>query len=113
MDPARLDRELIGVSDRGWAKAVEELEEGYAAVGAPVRDHDGRAVAVGRPGRYPDLTRTNQALPALDERLLLLEGPELDISSTALRKRVAAGRPIRYQTPDAVVAYIVEHGLYR
>ena len=30
-----------------------------------------------------------------------------------LRRRVAAGRPIRYLTPDPVVAYIATHGLYR
>jgi DNA-binding IclR family transcriptional regulator len=44
-DPARLDRELSRAQGRGWATAVEELEEGYVAVGAPIRDHDGRAVA--------------------------------------------------------------------
>jgi nicotinate-nucleotide adenylyltransferase len=72
-----------------------------------------RIIAVGRPGSAPDLTVTGQALPALSERLSVLEGPGLDISSTTLRQRIADGRPIRYQTPDAVVTYIVEHGLYR
>ena len=72
-----------------------------------------RIIAVGRPGSAPDLTRIIQALPALSERLTVLPGPALDISSTALRRRVAAGQPIRYQTPDAVVAYIDEHGLYQ
>src|SRR5262249_1933460 len=70
-------------------------------------------VAVGRPGRVPDLARAEQMLPGLSERLSLLEGPALDISSSALRQRAAAGRSIRYLTPDAVVAYIVEQGLYR
>jgi nicotinate-nucleotide adenylyltransferase len=72
-----------------------------------------RIVAVGRPGTTPDITRIVQALPALSERLTVLPGPALDISSTALRRRVAARQPIRYQTPDAVVDYIDEHGLYR
>jgi nicotinate-nucleotide adenylyltransferase len=72
-----------------------------------------RIIAVGRPGSAPDLTRIIQALPALSERLVVLPGPAMDISSTALRRRVAAGQPIRYQTPDTVVAYIDEHGLYR
>ena len=72
-----------------------------------------RIIAVGRPGSAPDLTRILQALPALRERLTVLPGPALDISSTALRQRVAASQPIRYQTPDAVVEYINEHGLYR
>jgi nicotinate-nucleotide adenylyltransferase len=72
-----------------------------------------RIIAIGRPGSAPDLTRILQALPALSERLTVLPGPALDISSTALRQRVTASQPIRYQTPDAVVAYIGEHGLYR
>jgi nicotinate-nucleotide adenylyltransferase len=72
-----------------------------------------RIIAISRPGSVPDLTRIIQALPALSERLTVLPGPALDISSTALRRRVAAGQPIRYQTPDAVVAYIDEQGLYR
>jgi len=72
-----------------------------------------RIIAVGRPGSLTDLTRIIQALPALQERLTVLPGPALDISSSTLRRRVAASQPIRYQTPDAVVAYIGEHRLYR
>jgi nicotinate-nucleotide adenylyltransferase len=72
-----------------------------------------RIIAVGRPGSTLDLTRILQALPALRERLTVLPGPALDISSTALRRRVAASQPIRYQTPDAVVDYIAQHELYR
>jgi nicotinate-nucleotide adenylyltransferase len=72
-----------------------------------------RIIAVGRPGSAPDIERIFQTLPALRERLVVLPGPALDISSTTLRRRVAAGQPIRYQVPDAVVDYIDEHGLYR
>jgi nicotinate-nucleotide adenylyltransferase len=43
----------------------------------------------------------------------LVEGPPLDLSSTVLRARVAAGRSVRYLVPDAVRAYIEAHGLYR
>lgn len=38
--------------------------------------------------------------------------PELEISSTELRQRVADGRSIRYLTPAAVVGCISQRGLY-
>ena len=69
-------------------------------------------VAVARPGYQPDVEQITARLPALRERLVLLEGPALDISSTNLRQRIAQGRPIRYLVPDAIAAYISEHGLY-
>lgn len=39
--------------------------------------------------------------------------PSLDISSSALRRRVYAGRPIRYLVPEAVREIIEEESLYR
>jgi nicotinate-nucleotide adenylyltransferase len=72
-----------------------------------------RIVAVGRPGSKPDLASLASLLPSLPERLTLLEGPRLEISSSELRQRVAEGRPIRYLTPDPVISYIDEHELYR
>jgi nicotinate-nucleotide adenylyltransferase len=39
--------------------------------------------------------------------------PRLDISSSQIRRMVAAGRPIRYLVPDAVADYIEQAGLYR
>lgn len=41
-----------------------------------------------------------------------VEGPLLDLSSTQLRQRIAAGRTVRYLVPDAVRDYITRHGLY-
>ena len=46
-------------------------------------------------------------------RIVLLEAPRITLSSTVVRERVAAGRPIRYLVPLAVDEYIVEHRLYR
>jgi len=43
----------------------------------------------------------------------LIEIPALEISSTACRERVRAGRPIRYLVPDGVIQYIAKRGLYK
>ncbi len=42
---AALEREFHRTRRKGFAVAAEELERGYVAVGAAVRDHDGRPVA--------------------------------------------------------------------
>jgi nicotinate-nucleotide adenylyltransferase len=72
-----------------------------------------RIVAIGRPGFVVDHTALSHHLPGLEARLTLLEGPGLDISSSELRRRVATGRPIRYQTPESVVEYIAQQALYQ
>ncbi len=47
------------------------------------------------------------------DRLAFFDMPRLDLSSSVVRRRVRAGRPIRYLVPDAVAATIGERGLYR
>jgi len=46
-------------------------------------------------------------------RIHLLGGPALDISATEIRRRVAAGRAIRYLVPRAVEDLILERRLYQ
>ncbi|HET9222236.1 MAG TPA: nicotinate-nucleotide adenylyltransferase [Roseiflexaceae bacterium] len=72
-----------------------------------------RIVVIGRPGFALDRTALTHDLPGLEARLTLLEGPGLDVSSSELRRRVAAGQPIRYQTPEPVVQYIAQQRLYQ
>jgi nicotinate-nucleotide adenylyltransferase len=48
-----------------------------------------------------------------DIRRHQVEMPEIGISSTDIRRRVAAGQSIRFRVPRAVEAYIETHRLYR
>ncbi|CAN5528907.1 nicotinate (nicotinamide) nucleotide adenylyltransferase [soil metagenome] len=52
-------------------------------------------------------------LPGAVGRVMLLDGPRLRLSASELRGRAAAGRSLRYLVPDAVRAYIDDHGLYQ
>ncbi len=75
-----------------------------------------RLVAVRRPGYEEDREYHQQLetrLPAIAQRLVVVPAPQLAISSTDLRLRAAEGRPIKYQIPEVVEQYIVEHGLYQ
>ncbi|HEY7151142.1 MAG TPA: nicotinate-nucleotide adenylyltransferase [Solirubrobacterales bacterium] len=47
------------------------------------------------------------------ERAEAVRMPEIGISSTGIRRRVAGGQPIRHLVPDAVVGLIADRGLYR
>ena len=72
-----------------------------------------RLVTVIRPGYALDWSPLEQAIPQARETVMLLETPEIGISSTEVRQRVAAGRSIRYWVPDLVAEYIQQQGLYR
>ena len=47
------------------------------------------------------------------DRVRFFAMPRLDVSSSQIRARVAAGAPIRYLVPDAVAERIARGGLYR
>jgi nicotinate-nucleotide adenylyltransferase len=67
-----------------------------------------------RPGNpMPDRTALEERFGANASRIHLLEGPSLDVSSSEIRRRVAAGHAIRYLVPRGVEELIVERGLYR
>jgi len=64
----------------------------------------------GYPAAGPDFLAAN--MPDLADRATFLDGPHLHLSASTLRARAAAGRSLRYLVPDAVAAYIGDHGLY-
>jgi nicotinate-nucleotide adenylyltransferase len=71
------------------------------------------AVAEREEVRRADLARRLDALAGAAGRVRFFDMPRLDISSSLIRGRAAAGLPLRYLVPDAVAAYIEREGLYR
>ncbi|MGM1046629.1 nicotinate-nucleotide adenylyltransferase [Paenibacillus uliginis N3/975] len=66
-------------------------------------------IGVNRPGSSLDVN----LLPSFLQKVVkIADMPLVDISSTLIRKRVAAGESIRYMVPDRVYDYIVRSGIY-
>ena len=57
-------------------------------------------------------TNTSGGDPRLVERLLFIDTPLIDLSSTQIRRRLADGLAISYMVPETVEAHIREKGLY-
>jgi len=85
------------LSIRTWMRA-EELRQLCRFAAAP------------RPGF--DLAKLEQLPPEWRERIRILDAPLLEISGSEIRRRVAAGEPIRYLVPENVENYILRQGLY-
>jgi nicotinate-nucleotide adenylyltransferase len=64
---------------------------------------------------YPDVDTATIArlVPGAEARVAFLDGPRMSLSASEIRARAAVGRSLRYLVPDAVAAYIGDHGLYR
>lgn len=70
-------------------------------------------VVVPRPGYpRPRLKSLERAIPGLSQRVMFMNKPEIDISASAIRDRVARGLSIRHLVPEPVNRYIKQHGLY-
>ena len=61
----------------------------------------------------PDRSALEKRFGERASRIHLLEGPSLDVSSSEIRRRVAAGHAIRYLVPRGVEELIAQRGLYR
>ena len=94
--------------------SLEDLLDWYDPLG--ILEQLDYLVAVKRPGYTEEkgyIERLEERLPGIRQRLIIMSAPQLEISATELRQRVAEGRPIKYQVPEVVEQYILQHGLYR
>ena len=72
-----------------------------------------RLVPVPRVGHpSPDLDSLETAIPGLAQSLIMLDTPQIEISSSEIRERVARGLSIHQLVPEPVERYIREHRLY-
>jgi nicotinate-nucleotide adenylyltransferase len=133
-DP-RLDVSLVELERDGPSYTVDTLEElrrrhpDDELVLIMAADSLAQVETWREPGRLLELAvwaigpRPGTGLPTRAEltsrfgrrasRIHLLSGPALDVSASQIRRRVAAGRAIRYLVPRAVEELILERRLYR
>ena len=68
---------------------------------------------VPRPGYpRPDLKALEALIPGLSQRVILMDEPEIDISASDIRDRVARGLSITHLVPEPVESYIKQQKLY-
>jgi nicotinate-nucleotide adenylyltransferase len=106
---ARPDDQLTFIVGGDMAASLPQWREPQAilelcTIGAAARDGVGRDEV---------LDRLDRELPGASDRIRFFDMPRIDVSSTLIRRRVAAGEPVRYLVPDAVDSYIERKGLYR
>jgi nicotinate-nucleotide adenylyltransferase len=90
----------VAASLESWRRPERVLELARVAVaGRPGVDFEAVSAALGRLG--------------VEVGAQVLRMPEIEVSSTLVRERVAAGKPVRWLVPAAVAALICERGLYR
>ena len=65
---------------------------------------------------YPRKTDTEADINKIKEMyggdIFLINSPEIEISSTEIRKRLAEGKSVRHMIPDSVLEYIRKNKLY-
>src|SRR3954466_8322022 len=103
----RGDTELVFVMGADAAVGLESWR-------APERVVELARIAVARRSGVSD-TEVASVMRSLDAdgRATMLEMPQFGVSSSAVRERAAAGRPLRYLVPEPVARFIEEKGVYR
>ena len=115
---------VTGLLDGGRARGREIdltiILSADAFAGLPTWHEPERLVRLARIAVAPRPGQAPPSIEALPEELrrsatgiAILRGPNLDVSSTEIRRRVAAGRSIDGLVAPAVARYIEAHHLYR
>jgi nicotinate-nucleotide adenylyltransferase len=115
LDDLRAARLAAGSSSELTLVLSAEAFLGLMTWREPRRVMELARVAVAPRDGYPDAGPEflEAHLPDLADRATFLDGPRLRLSASELRARASAGRSLRYLVPDAVTAYIGDHGLYQ
>jgi nicotinate-nucleotide adenylyltransferase len=102
----RGDRELVFVMGADAAVGLESWRE-------PQRVTELARLAVARRAGISeaDVAAVLRSLGA-EGGATMLEMPQFGVSSSAVRERAAAGRPLRYLVPEPVARFIEEKGIY-
>jgi nicotinate-nucleotide adenylyltransferase len=66
-----------------------------------------------RPGTRIGLARLEKFVPGITRRMVFIDAPPMEISSTNIRRSVREGKPVAGQVPSAVEEIIRRNGLYR
>ena len=94
----------------GWDSLAEMI-----AWKAPYRVSKMATVAAfPRPGfNRPEIAVLERTMPGIAGRIIVMDTPCLEISSTGIRKRIADGGSVRYLVPETVGQYIADNRLYQ
>jgi nicotinate-nucleotide adenylyltransferase len=100
------DTELVFVMGADAAVGLESWRE-------PQRVVELARIAVARRSGVSE-AEVGAVMRSLDAgaRVTMLEMPQFGVSSSAVRERAAAGRPLRYLVPESVARFIEEKGVY-
>ncbi len=133
-DPQRLRVSDLEIAREGTSYTVDTLEElkrktpdsdlylilgGDVAAGFPSWREPERILSLatlalaGRKGTPEAAVTDALANVRGGERACFFQMPTVEISSTMIRERAAAGQPIKYLVPEGVEAYIARHRLYQ
>ena len=120
VDPIEIERDGLSytVDTLAAYAARYPAAERFFLVGTDVLGSFGRWREPERITQLARLTVLQRAgevreLPPLPGEPLVLQTRRIDISSTEIRERVRAGKPIHGFVPDSVAAYIASERLYR